>query len=84
MYYTITLLVVNAVKIIAGKEITLAIAKTNTESFFFHSCCIRYFLLVLFLAPRGFSPGIPVFPFPENNISNLQFDLESGRRRTTT
>ena len=22
-------------------------------------------LLVLFLAPRGFSPGIPVFPFPQ-------------------
>ena len=26
---------------------------------------VSYVLLVLFLAPRGFSPGIPVFPSPQ-------------------
>ena len=35
-------------------------------------------LLVLVLAPRGFSPGTPVFPFPsKNNVSKFQFHLES-------
>ena len=40
--------------------------------------------LVLSLAPRGFSPGTPVFPLSsKTNISKFQFDQESGRRRTT-
>ena len=40
--------------------------------------------LVLSLAPRGFSPGTPVFPLSsKTNISKFRFDQESGRRRTT-
>ena len=38
-------------------------------------------LLVLDFAPRGFSPGTPVFPFPlKTNISKFQFDQESVPR----
>ena len=41
-------------------------------------------LLVLSFAPRGFSPGTPVFPSPQKpSISKFQFDQASGRRRTT-
>ena len=37
--------------------------------------CGLSFLLVLFLAPRCFSPGTPVFPSPQKtNISKFQFD----------
>ena len=40
--------------------------------------CWLTLLLVLFLAPRGFSPGTPVFPSPQKtNTSKFQFDLES-------
>ena len=47
-------------------------------------CGLRL-LLVLYLAPRGFSRGTPVPPPPSSktNISKFQFDQESGRRRTT-
>ena len=46
--------------------------------------CGLSLLLVLSLAPRGFSPCTPVFPSPQKpNISKFQFDQESGRRRTT-
>ena len=44
--------------------------------------CGLSLLLVLFLAPRGFSPGTPVFPSrlsSETNISKLQFDLDLSR-----
>ena len=44
-------------------------------------------LLVLVLAPRGFSPGTLVFPFLSNisNISKFQFDSESeGHRSVVT
>ena len=35
------------------------------------------FLLALYSAPRGFSPGPPVFSSPKKtNISKFQFDLE--------
>jgi len=39
--------------------------------------CGLSLLLVLVLAPRGFSPGTPVFPSPppKKNISKFQFDL---------
>ena len=40
-------------------------------------CGLRLFLILSF-APRGFSPGTPVFPSPK-----FQFDEELGRRRTT-
>ena len=40
-------------------------------------------LLVLSFAPRGISPGTPVFPSPQNPASKFQFDQESGTRRTT-
>jgi len=34
-------------------------------------------LLVLYSAPRGFSPGTPVFPsHHKTNISKFQFDLD--------
>ena len=38
--------------------------------------------LVLSLAPRGFSPGTPVFPSPQSktNSSKFQFDQETGAR----
>ena len=37
--------------------------------------CGLSLLLVLVLAPRGFSPGTPVLPSPENtNASKFQFD----------
>ena len=40
--------------------------------------CGLSFLLVLFLAPGGgVSPGFP--PSSKTNISNIQFDLETGR-----
>ena len=40
--------------------------------------CGLSLLLVLVLAPKGFSPGTPVFPSPKKpNISKFQFDLES-------
>ena len=42
--------------------------------------CGLSLLLVLFFAPRGFSPGYSGFPL---SISKFQFDQESGRRRTT-
>ena len=46
--------------------------------------CGLSLLLVLSFAPRGFSPGTPVFPSPQKpSISKFQFDQESGRRRTT-
>ena len=45
--------------------------------------CGLSLLLVLSFAPRGFSPGTPVFPLLKNNISKFQFDQELGRRRTT-
>ena len=57
--------------------------------------CGLSLLLVLSFAPRGFSPGTPVFPSPQKkfNISKFHFDqesdpvipfnLEPGRRRTT-
>ena len=39
--------------------------------------CGLSLLLVLFYAPRGFSPGTPVFPSPEKtNTSEFQFDPE--------
>ena len=44
--------------------------------------CGLSLLFVLFLAPRGFTPGTPVFPSPQKptfsktNISKFQFDLE--------
>ena len=41
--------------------------------------CGLSLLLVLSLAPRGFSPGTPVFPSSKTNISKFQFDQESGR-----
>ena len=74
-------------KIIAGKEITFAVAERKTEKsydcrifvFFFHSC-IRYFLLVLSLAPRGFFPGTPVFPFPKKQ--HFQSPIRPGIRST--
>ena len=40
-------------------------------------------LFVLSFAPRGFSPGTPVFPLLKTHISKFQSDQESGRRRTT-
>ena len=41
--------------------------------------CGLSLLLVLSFAPRGFSPGTPVFPSPQKpNFSNFQFDQESG------
>ena len=39
--------------------------------------CELGLLLVLYSAPRGFSPGTPVFPSPQKPtfpISNFQFD----------
>ena len=46
--------------------------------------CGLSLLLVLSSALRGFSPGAPVFPSPQKtNISEFQFDQESGRWRTT-
>ena len=44
----------------------------------------KILLLVLSLAPRGFSPysGFPLSS--KTNISKFQFDQESGRRRTTS
>ena len=46
--------------------------------------CGLSLLLVLSFAPRGFSPGTPVFPSPQKPaFSKFQFDQESGRRRTT-
>ena len=39
--------------------------------------CGLSLLLVLYPAPRGFSPGSPVFPLSsKTNISKFQFDLE--------
>ena len=40
--------------------------------------CGLSLLLVLVLAPRGFSPGTPVFPAlsSKTNISKFQFDLD--------
>ena len=40
-------------------------------------------LLVFSFAPRGISPGTPVFPSPQNPASKFQFDQESGTRRTS-
>ena len=41
--------------------------------------CGLSLLLVLFSAPRGFSPGTPVFPSPsKTNISKFQFDPDAG------
>ena len=40
--------------------------------------CGLSLLLVLVLAPRGFSLGTPVFPSPQKtNTSKFQFNLES-------
>ena len=47
-----------------------------------HTICGLSLLLVLFLAPRGFSPGTPVFPspqkptFPNSNLTRNQVDEE--------
>ena len=42
-------------------------------------CGLRL-LLVLALAPRGFSPGTPVFPSPQKSTSpNSNSDLQSPR-----
>ena len=41
--------------------------------------CGLSLLLVLSFAPRGLSPGTPVFPSPQKPT----FDQESGRQRTT-
>jgi len=41
--------------------------------------CGLSLLLVLFLAPRGFSPGTPVFPYPQNQ---QQIQIRSGILRT--
>ena len=38
--------------------------------------CGLSLLLVLVLAPRGFSPGTPVFPSPQKPISKFQFNLD--------
>ena len=40
--------------------------------------CGLSLLLVLYSAPRGFSPGTPVFPSPQSktNISKFQFDVD--------
>ena len=45
--------------------------------------CGLSLLLVLVLAPRGFSPGTLVFPFPQKPTlhSKFQFDLESEGHR---
>ena len=39
--------------------------------------CGLSLLLVLILAPRGSSPGTPVFPSSKTNSSKFKFDLES-------
>ena len=40
--------------------------------------CGLSLLLVLFSAPRGFSPGTPVFPSPQKpTLSKFQFDLDT-------
>ena len=41
--------------------------------------CGLSLLLVLSLAPRGFSPGTPVFPSPQNQ--HLQIPIRSGTHR---
>ena len=38
--------------------------------------CGLTLLSVLYSAPRGFSPGTPVFPSSKTNISKFQFDLD--------
>ena len=38
--------------------------------------CGLSLLLVLSLAPRCFSPSIPVFLYPQTNISKFKFGLE--------
>ena len=46
--------------------------------------CGLSLLLVFSYAPKGFSPGTPVFPFPQKpSFSKLQFDQQSGRRGTS-
>ena len=46
--------------------------------------CGLSLLLVLSFAPRGFSPGTPVFPSHQKpTVPNYNFSRESGRRRTT-
>ena len=68
MYYTITLLVVNAVKIIAGKERTLAIAKRNTEKskacrfFGFFFTAVVYVISCWFSSLLRFFSGYSGFP----------------------
>ena len=42
--------------------------------------CGLSLLLVFVLAPRGFSPGTPVFPSSKTNISKFQFDPEPEGR----
>ena len=44
-----------------------------------NAVCGLSLLLVLSLAPRGFSLGTLVFLSPKANISKFQFDQESGR-----
>ena len=40
--------------------------------------CGLSLLLVLFSAPRGFSPGTPVFPSPQKpTLSKFQFDPDT-------
>ena len=52
--------------------------------------CGLSLLLVLFLAPRGFSPGTPVFPspkkptFPNSNSTRNQVDEEPLYRCATS
>ena len=59
---------------------------TNVAHIWFpdSALCGLHLLLVLVLAPRGFSLGSPGFPFPRDqkaNISKSQFNLESEDHR---
>ena len=45
--------------------------------------CRLSLLLVFSLAPRGFSPGIPVFPSPQKSTFPKSNLTKEGRRRTT-
>ena len=39
------------------------------------------FVVGLLLAPRGFSPGTPVFPSPQKFLNSSSIDLESEDQR---
>ena len=45
--------------------------------------CGLSLLLVLYLAPRGFSPDSPVFPSPQKPTFPNSNSTRNGRRRTT-